>query len=339
MEKEILFESLDMVKLFELKICTMKIKTFFILGAMILAPRSFLEAGFEINISFAHLREEVEISIEDEPIMVPRKDWDERWSKLKKQYEIPLGQSFSFTISGKTHTRYASRPNYILSENLNSSDELNKIIKGIVIHDMEVEVDSTESDLDQVRRIRDGQITSRGFNDIAYHFVIGSHGTIFICRPENFMGIHAGETWETKMYKDAHLPVWAKGPCPSSLEDQIRKDSVYYNAMRMDPDWGYLGVALCGNFNRGYSSPTLAQLQSLERLLIYLKVKYDIPLCGILFHNQVKKELVEASGLTLKSPKKSCPGENFPDIEFVTMNLPEDSEIAKSKDILCLLIK
>lgn len=318
----------------------MTTKTFFVLGAMLFVPRSLLEANIK-NVVITPVAIP-KILVRDSiytPLIVERVDWDERWGSLKRQYEISLGQPFSFIIAGKRYTKYASRPNYVVSENLNSIDELNKVIKGIVIHDMEVRVLDTESDVDQVRRIRDGQITGRGFNDIAYHFVIGSHGTIFLCRPENFMGIHAGEVSEVENYQVIHIPEWSKGPVPSTPEDQMKMDSIYCNAMRMDPDYGYLGVALCGNFNAGYDKPTEAQMQSLEWLLAHLKVKYDIPFCGIIFHNQVKAEVVEASGLTLKSPKKSCPGVNFPERECILENLPEDSELAKSKNVLCFRFK
>ncbi len=318
----------------------MTTKTFLVLGAILLVPGRLLEANIENVFDTSPIVSEIlptdSLFV---PLIIERADWDERWPKLKRQYEISLGQPFLFTIGKTTYTRYASRPNYVVSEKLNSVDELNKFIKGIVIHDMEVRVLDGETDIEQVRKIRDGQITSRGFNDIAYHFVIGSHGTIFLCRPETFMGIHAGEIEETAIYQARHLPVWAKGPCPSSPEDQPRKDSIYYNAMRMDPDYGYIGVALCGNFNAGYDEPTEAQLRALEWLLRHLKVKYDIPLCGIIFHNQVAREVVEASGFTLKSSKKTCPGENFPELECIRENLPEDSEIAKNKNYLCLFIK
>ena len=316
----------------------MTTKTFFVLGTILLVPGHLIEASIE-NVLDAPLV--LETLVTDSlfvPLVIERAEWDERWPKLKRQYEISLGQPFSFSIAGKSYTKYASRPNYVESEKLNSVDELNKFIKGIVIHDMEVKVLDGETDIEQVRKIRDGQITSRGFNDIAYHFVIGSHGTIFLCRPENFMGIHAGEIEETAIYQARHLPAWAKGPCPSTPLDQPRRDSIYCNSMRMDPDYGYIGVALCGNFNAGHDEPTEAQLKSLEWLLVHLKVKYDIPLCGIIFHNQVAGEVIEPSGFTLKSPRKACPGANFPERECVLENMPEDSELAKTKNVLCLRV-
>lgn len=321
----------------------MTTKIFFVLGAMIFVPGKFLEASFKESSVTPYYFVGLKLDNEEEEFcIIPREDWDESWDQLKKQYEIPIGDQYSFTVGNVPHTKFATRPSYLVSESLASKEDLKYFLRGIVIHETEIST-SGETGLNQIRRVRNSQINYRGFTDIAYNYGIDDLGNIYALRGDEFVGLHAGETEECEEYRIEHIKEWAVGPCPISPARHAVVDSLYFNAMKMDPDYGYLGIVLCGNFNAGHSSPTEAQLRSLKWLLSRLKVKYDIPLCGIILHNQVVEEVVKPSGLTPKTkngilvPKK-CPGENFPERESIVEGLPPDSELASTKNILCLRI-
>jgi len=106
----------------------------------------------------------------------------------------------------------------------------------------------------------------RGFDELGYHFVIGN-GT------DTADGeVEVGPRWKAQKY-GAHC---------RSPED-------YYN------EHG-IGICLVGNFDE--TRPTAAQVQSLTRLVKYLRRTYDIPADKVFSHGGV-------TGMT------HCPGKHF----------------------------
>jgi N-acetyl-anhydromuramyl-L-alanine amidase AmpD len=106
----------------------------------------------------------------------------------------------------------------------------------------------------------------RGFDELGYHFVIGN-GT------DTADGqVEVGPRWKAQKY-GAHC---------RSPED-------YYN------EHG-IGICLVGNFDEG--RPTAAQVQSLTKLVKYLRRTYDIPADKVFSHGGV-------TGMT------HCPGKHF----------------------------
>ena len=105
----------------------------------------------------------------------------------------------------------------------------------------------------------------------------------------------------------------------------------------MDPDYGTLGIALCGDFDQG-GQPSPQQQVSLIKLLNWTKAEYDIPKNNIIYHREVKNRVIEASGLTFVGTNGAqdtvCPGRSFPSISNFTGNLKADSYNAKQKTIL-----
>ena len=145
------------------------------------------------------------------------------------------------------------------------------------------------------------------------------------------MGLHAGYTKESKDIQREYFEhdFSALLKAEGAEKEELMKQFVQMN--KMDPDYGSIGVALCGNFNKS-GVPTDMQKKSLEKVLNFLKQMFDIPTRNIIGHNEVKEKVVEASCLTLESPKKSCPGKGL-GFEGVIKNLDEDTEGASDKSI------
>ena len=105
----------------------------------------------------------------------------------------------------------------------------------------------------------------------------------------------------------------------------------------MDPDYGTLGIALCGDFDTG-NQPSRQQQESLIKLLNWVKCEYDIPTNNIIYHREVKSKVIEASGLTFVGTNGAtdtvCPGRSFPDISNFKNKLNRDTQNAQSKTIL-----
>jgi N-acetyl-anhydromuramyl-L-alanine amidase AmpD len=106
----------------------------------------------------------------------------------------------------------------------------------------------------------------RGFDELGYHFVIGN-GT-----DTDDGEVEVGPRWKAQKY-GAHC----------------RSPDDYYN------EHG-IGICLVGNFDE--TRPTAAQVQSLTRLVKYLRRTYDIPADKVFSHGGV-------TGMT------HCPGKNF----------------------------
>lgn len=257
----------------------------------------------------------------------PREVWDTKWKEIKKQYEIPLGGEFSVKVGVKDYKKFASALSYTKHEN----KELKEVYKRIVIHHSALE--SKKNILEEVEGVRDFHVGKRGFDDIAYHFLIGKNGEIFEGRPIDRLGSNAGFTKESEDYFKKYLPEKAKDLKPSE-EGYEERLMHYKKAIRQDPDYGSIGIVVLGNFETE-DNPTEIQLESLKNLLNYLKGQYQIPKGNMIFHNEVKEKVVKASGKSLISPATACPGENlvkaFPGVRE---KLDPDSEEALCKNVL-----
>jgi hypothetical protein len=141
--------------------------------------------------------------------------------------------------------------------------------------------------------IQEYQIYKMGFDDIAYHYIIGDDGEIYEGRLIEYMGAHAGQTKEANEL--------ANRIRAGLIEEDIKE------AMRLDPDYGSIGICLDGNFDN--DEPGEAQLESLSRLVKYLQEKYNIEPSNIFLHKEVNEKIVKSGGLTPKGEETVCPGE------------------------------
>ena len=180
------------------------------------------------------------------------------------------------------------------------SGDLSEVLNSIVVHH------SAMSPSDGPREIQT-HVMNKGYDDIGYHFVIGSQGEIYEGRPIDVMGAHAGQSVEANQE--------ARAARTSGLsENKIRE--LVEMARQKDPDYGAIGVVLTGNFSN--SQPTEAQRNALTQLLAYLKVKYAINSDRILGHTGVQAHLIESEGLTSTGNSDTgdsdvhtvCPGEH-----------------------------
>lgn len=155
-------------------------------------------------------------------------------------------------------------------------EPLSKVLKFIVVHHSDEPVQLG------AKGIQEAQM-ARGFDDVAYHFVLSADGTVYEGRPLNIVGGHAGQSLEAN---NAHEPF-------------------------LDPDYGAIGVLLEGRFdgsNEAGHNPTPQQTAALIKLLQHLQSSYKIPPKNIIRHTDVKAALVEAKGLTFTGNETVCPG-------------------------------
>ncbi len=168
------------------------------------------------------------------------------------------------------------------------SDSLEDVLFRIIIHH------SAFPDQPGPKFLQEYQMLRMGYNDIAYHYIIGKGGVIFEGRPLEYMGAHAGETKEA-----------------NELAKKIRMGLVERNiedAKRLDPDYGSIGICLDGNFDE--DEPDEEQLQSLARLIKHLQEKYSIKENQIFLHSEVDEKITRKSGLTPVGGKTICPGKS-----------------------------
>ncbi len=274
---------------------------------------------------------EVHESIE-KPRIIERATWDDKWSQIKEQYlKQKLWETFTVEINGKTYTKTADILPYF-DANL-TYENLKDAYKRIIVHHSDTAAQGTAEE--QAKVIRDLEIWDRGFNDISYHFIIASDGTILEWRPLGRVWAHAGETKEANDAATKALPGGTPDIAKATGDEYKKKLLSYVDAMKKDPDYGSVGICLVGNFESN-SWPTTEQQAALTKLLNRLKWSYDIPSDNIIFHKEVKTKVVEASGLTLISPVTVCPWKSFTEAEFKTIKttLDKDSDQAKKKSIL-----
>jgi hypothetical protein len=114
------------------------------------------------------------------------------------------------------------------------------------------------------------------YADMPYHFVITANGTIHEGRPIDVVGAHAGEL---------------------AGNTDITKD----------PDYGSIGIVVTGDFESRVENlwrpdkPTEQQLESLQRLINHLVLKYGINPANVLKHSEVKRS----------GKPKVCPGQHL----------------------------
>jgi len=278
-----------------------------------------------------NIKEAKQVEQNEELFIKKREVWDELWKQIKIQYEKEYGETFNFEIAGKKYERFVASLSYLDKDNIeNKESVLEEILTTIVIHHADME--SKKSSLDQVKFIRDYHMGKRNFDDIAYHFLIGQDGTIYEGRPIDRIGSHAGATLESSQYFKEHLPNKIKDLHNEKDPEVYKKKLEHFrNAMKKDPDYGAIGICLLGDFGNNKSKPTELQEKALIGLLELLKTRYEIPKSNIIFHKEVKKMVVEDSGMTLVSPTTSCPG----DIEKddIIKQLSSDSEEALCKSL------
>lgn len=166
------------------------------------------------------------------------------------------------------------------------TEPLENVLTRIVMHH------SAFSDQPGPRFLQEYQIYKMGFDDIAYHYIIGEDGEIYEGRLINYMGAHAGQTKEANTLA---------GKITMELVDRPLLEAV-----KLDPDFGSIGICLDGNFD--LDEPGEAQLESLLRLIKYLQEKYDIRGDNILLHNEVTEKIIKKAGLTPVGEETVCPG-------------------------------
>jgi len=112
---------------------------------------------------------------------------------------------------------------------------------------------------------------ARGWDGLGYHFVIGNgNGS-----PDG--AVEVGFRW-TQQRWGAHC----------------KTPSNHYN------DYG-IGICLVGNFNE--TTPTMAQMASLQRLVSYLANEYRIPPSQVLGHREVAGTHTECPGANFNMPR------------------------------------
>ena len=207
----------------------------------------------------------------------------------------------------------------------------------IAIHHTDIDTNGVNA-YDQARTVRNVELNgNQKFNDIGYHFLIASDGTIMEARPVGRVGSNAGQTKEANELAKKYFPNGMSDIFNASGADYMSKLQIYTQIMHMDPDYGTMGIALCGNFDNG-GQPSSQQQQSLVKLLDWIKNEYDIPSNNMLYHKEVKSRVIEASGLTFVGTNGAqdtvCPGRSFPSIQNFTKQLKPDTPNSKSKTIL-----
>lgn len=199
-------------------------------------------------------------------------------------------------------------------------EPLNKVYRNIVVHHAAGVFGSPSA-------IQKYQMNQRGFDDIAYHFYIGTDGKISQGRDLKFMGAHAGQTKEAN---EEALKVRS-----NSALSQVEKGKLIDEARKKDPNYGSIGIVIDGNYDNAELNG--AQKKALQDLLASLKKTYDIPNANIVGHKEVGKKIVEAQGLTLVDSDKAdvhtvCPGKlGFMTLASVKRDLPADTEKAAKK--------
>lgn len=199
-------------------------------------------------------------------------------------------------------------------------EPLNQVYKNIVVHHAAGIFGSPSA-------IQKYQMNQRGFDDIAYHFYIGTDGKISQGRDLKFMGAHAGQT------KEANEE--AQKVRSNSALSQVEKGKLIDEARKKDPDYGSIGIVIDGNYDNAELNG--AQKKALQDLLASLKKTYDIPNANIVGHKEVGKKIAEAQGLTLVDSDKAddhtaCPGKlGLMTLDSVKRDLPADTEKAAKK--------
>ncbi len=165
-----------------------------------------------------------------------------------------------------------------------------------------------ESELHAILRILESQICYRGFEDLAYHYIVGHEGGWYEGVPDTHMGVHAGETYDCLNKIRETTRLWKLGPVKvnSQLYDSLYVN--YGNALKLDPDFHNIGILVIGNLD--LYMPTLEQQVCTPDLTAQLMTYYDVPPDSVFYHSEIPA-YSRSRGWTPKSRKKTCPGRNF----------------------------
>jgi len=280
------------------------------------------------NSVFANLLEDKEIV--DKPNIISRKDRDDLRNQLHVQYDKKLWEWFTVEIEWVKYNRMVNVLPY-LDSNL-QRENLQKVYKRIIVHHSAI--DPIWDYLKQAKDLRDLELSTMWYSDIAYHFLITSDWEIIEARPCFRIWAHAGSSKEFNVKAWNILPWWLQNL--ASMNSKEYKDSLikYLDAIKLDPDYGSLWICLCGNFEN--IKPKKQQLSSLHNLLNRLKYEYQVPWKNIIFHKDVKSEIIEKSGLTFDGKETVCPWSNFDknDLNNIIKNLDPDLPWSQNKSLL-----
>lgn len=283
----------------------------------------------------------------EKPPVVTRPDWDNDWKEIGKQYSLKLGEEFTSTVNGVTSKKRASILPYFNEDFASGKvsvldashrfENLKNVYRRIAVHHTDIAT-AGASAYEQAKVVRNIELNgAQKFNDVGYHFLIASNGTILEGRPVGRIGSNAGQTKEANDLAKQYFPNGVSDISNATGADYMTKLQIYTKIMHSDPDYGTLGIALCGNFDEG-AKPSLEQENALVRLLDWVKDEYDIPSDNLLYHRDIKGRVIEASGLTFVGTNGAhdtvCPGRSFPDIQEFASKLAPDTEKSKSKTIL-----
>jgi len=271
----------------------------------------------------------ISMSIFAQVSIISRPTWDNNWNSISQIYKPKLGTQIKMVVNGKTLIRETNVVPYLNTTTL-KGEKLTNVYCRVIIH--HTAMTATGTAYQQFKEVRNLEISSMGYSDIAYHFIIASDGTIGEGRPCFRIGAHAGLSKETE---DAFKKAFPNGLNLSSKigDDYLNSLKKYIEILKMDPDYGSIGIALCGDFTN--APPTQAQLDALEELLNWVKTEYDIPSKNIIFHKDVKTKVVEASGYTFAGNQTVCAGASFTKkmLDEVRKKLNKDTKASKGKKL------
>jgi hypothetical protein len=136
-------------------------------------------------------------------------------------------------------------------------DELYEVYRRIVVHHT-AQSTVNKSAKEQVREVRNIHIGAKKFNDIGYNFIIASDWTIFEWRSLHRVGAHAWETkeselaskeWNVELEDLIYANSFTKNKNNNGHKKYMEYLKRFDQALRKDPDYGSLGIALCGDFS------------------------------------------------------------------------------------------
>lgn len=158
---------------------------------------------------------------------------------------------------------------------------LKNIYKRIIFHHSAF---STRRNAAYIRRY---QMLAMGYSDISYHYFIDRRGTIYEGRKLYYMGAHAGRNPEADLLAEEIRKGNAEGPIETAL--------------KMDPDWGSVGICLAGNFT--VRAPRKRQLKSMSSLVNQLMDSLSISGDSLILHREINAGTVcpgERGSITIK---------------------------------------
>lgn len=160
------------------------------------------------------------------------------------------------------------------------------VIDYVVVHKTDLPRNFSPRDLQRYFQ----QASRYPWDDVAYQYYITWDGKIYEGREMRYVGGHAGRSKESLAERKKGNP------------DEIK----------MDPDYGSIGIALAGIFaddlNKDLASK--AQIESLRWLIGHLRAQYPkITGDHVILHKEVDKKITTARGYTPEiTDHTNCPG-------------------------------